>query len=181
MMPTLKTERLLLRPFGAEDATAVQVHCGNWNVARMLTRVAHPYSRELATSWIESHYAAWRSGEEVTFCIDFKGEPIGAISLRRVRSDVYQLGYWFGEPWWGRGFATEAARRTVRFAFEELGADKLVAGHFMDNPASGQVLEKCGFRYVGDGVEHSAARGEAAAHRNLECRLDDNKDRAEMS
>ena len=181
MMPTLETERLKLRPFRPEDAAGVHVHCGNWNVARMLARVAHPYTRELATGWIASHDAAWRSGEEVTFCMDCDGEPIGAISLRRVRSGIYQLGYWLGEPWWGRGFATEAARRTVQFAFEELGANKLVAGHFLDNPASGQVLEKCGFRYVGDGVEHSVARGETAAHRNLECRLDDNKDQAEMS
>ena len=57
----------------------------------------------------------------------------------------------------------------MRFAFEVLGAEKLTSGHFTDNPASGRVLEKCGFRYIGEGAEHSVVRGEAAAHRNLEC------------
>lgn len=169
VIPTLKTERLLLRPFRAEDAAAVQTHCGHWNVVRMLAIVPHPYTRKHAEDWIASHEADWKSGDEITFCVDLHGEAAGAISLRRKEAGVYVLGYWLGEPWWGKGYATEAARRTARFAFEELGAENLIAGHFLDNPASGRVLEKCGFRYTGEGTEHSVARGEAAAHRNLEC------------
>ena len=179
MMPTLKTERLLLRPFRPEDAPAVHARCGNWNVARMLTRVPHPYTRDLAESWIASHEADWLSGEEVTFCIDLAGEAVGAVSLRRAAVGIYVLGYWLAEPCWGMGFATEAERRGVQFAFQELGAEKLASGHFLDNPASGRVLEKCGFRYTGEGIEHSASRGEAVTHRNLECRLDENQSRAE--
>jgi RimJ/RimL family protein N-acetyltransferase len=181
MMPTLKTERLLLRPFRAEDAPAVHARCGEWNVARMLTRVDHPYTREMAESWIESHEEAWNSGEEITFCVDLDREAIGAVSLRRKETGVYVLGYWLGAPWWGKGLATEAARCAVRFAFEELGAENLTSGHFLDNPASGRVLEKCGFRYTDEGTEHSEARGEAVMHRNLECGLDDNNDQAELS
>ncbi len=181
MMPTLKTERLLLRPFRAEDAPAVHTHCGSWNVARMLTRVPHPYTYEMAESWIVSHEADWNSGDEITFCIDLDGIAVGAISLRRKEPGIYMLGYWLGEPWWGQGFATEAASRTVRFAFEDLGAEKLTSGHFMDNPASGRVLEKCGFRYTGEGTEHSEARGEPSAHRNLECRRAEIEGRTEKS
>ena len=173
MMPTLKTERLLLRPFRREDAPAVHAHCGEWNIARMLTRVPHPYSREMAESWIVSHEGDWRGGGEITFCIEQNSEAVGAISLRRTADLTYELGYWLGEPFWGKGFATEAARGAMRFAFEELGAEKLTSGHFQDNPASGRVLEKCGFRYTGEGMEISEARGEAVAHRNLEYRRDD--------
>lgn len=168
MIPTLETERLLLRPFRSEDAAFVHRHCSEWNVARMLTRVPHPYTRDMAESWIASHEAAWNVGDEVSFCIELGGEAIGTVGLRRTEPGTCNLGYWLGEPWWGRGFTTEAARRAVRFAFEELGAEKLTSGHFSDNPASGQVLEKCGFRYTGEGVEHSVARGEAVAHRNFE-------------
>lgn len=168
MTPTLKTERLLLRPFSPEDAPAVHEHCANWDVARMLTRVAHLYSRNMAESWIASHGAAWQSGEEITFCIDLDGVAIGAIALRRTAVGTYELGYWLGESWWGRGFATEAARQAVCFAFERLGAKKLTSGHFPDNPASGRVLEKCGFRYTGESMEHSEARGETVTQRNFE-------------
>jgi RimJ/RimL family protein N-acetyltransferase len=181
MMPTLETERLRLRPFRAADAPAVHAHCGEWKIARMLARVPHPYTREMAESWIASHEAAWNSGDETTFCIEWKGEAAGAVSLRRQEPGVYIFGYWLGVPWWGRGFATEAARRTVRFAFEALGAEKLTAGHFLDNPASGRVLEKCGFRYTGESTEHSEARGEAAAHRDLECGRAEFEGRAEES
>ena len=173
MTPTLETERLLLRPFRAEDAPAVHAHCGNWNIARMLTRVPHPYRRDLAESWIESHAKDWRSGAEITFCIELDGEAVGAVGLRRTEGRTYEIGYWLGEPWWGKGFATEAARGAMRFAFEELGAEKLSSGHFLDNPASGRVLEKCGFRYTDESMVPCEARGEAVAHRNFECRRDD--------
>ncbi|MEN8198422.1 MAG: GNAT family N-acetyltransferase [Pseudomonadota bacterium] len=172
---------MLLRPFQPEDAAAVAILANNWNIARMTTRIPHPYSRDLADRWIASLAADWLSGVEITFCIELDGEPIGAVGLRRSATQTYELGYWLGEPWWGRGLATEVARRAVQFAFGELGADRLTAGYFVDNPASGRVLEKCGFRYIGEGVEHSAARGEVAAHRNLECRLDEKEDQAERS
>lgn len=180
MTPTLKTERLLLRAFSPEDASAVQAHCGNWNIARMLTRVRHPYTRDLAESWIASHAEDWRSGAEITFCIELDGEAVGAVGLRRTEGRAYEIGYWLGEPFWGKGIVTEAARGAIRFAFEELGADKLTSGHFLDNPASGRVLEKCGFRYTGDSKVPCEARGEALAHRNFEF-IRDEKGRAERS
>ena len=169
MMPTLETDRLLLRPFRAEDAAALVALADNWNIARMTTRIPHPYTRDIADRWIASQAADRQSGDEIIFCIELHGAAIGAVGLKRSAAGEYELGYWLGEAWWGRGYATEAAARAARFAFDELGAGRLTAGHFLDNPASGQVLEKCGFRYTGEGVEHCAARGETAAHRNLEC------------
>ncbi len=181
MAPRLKTDRLVLRPFRAADASAVQALCGNWNVARMLARVPHPYTREHAETWIASHGASRRSGVEHVFCIEYGGEVVGSIGLQRMTDDAYDLGYWIGEPWWGRGFATEAVRRIVRFAVDGLAAARLTAGHFADNPASGRVLEKCGFHYIGSGMATGAARGEAALHRNFELAPDDGERRAATS
>jgi RimJ/RimL family protein N-acetyltransferase len=168
MMATLETERLLLRPFHAADAGAVTALAGDWDVARMTARIPHPYTREMAEVWVDTHAPSRLSGEEHVFCIECAGEVIGCIGLQRSQEGIYELGYWLGKPWWSKGLATEAAKRIVWFAFDELGADGLVSGHLTDNPASGRVLEKCGFRYCGDSVEHCEARGEAVAHKGFE-------------
>jgi RimJ/RimL family protein N-acetyltransferase len=71
----------------------------------------------------------------------------------------WEFGYWLGKPYWGKGYATEAAGRVVTFAFEELIAQKLKAGWYYDNPKSGRVLEKLGFKLTGEGARNSLARG----------------------
>ena len=181
MTPTLKTERLLLRPYRPEDAGTVAEHAGNWEVAKMLARVPHPYTRDMAVTWISSHEELARSGKGYAFCIEHDGDAVGSIGLQRSSDGVYELGYWLGEPWWGDGLVSEAALRIVRWAFEDLGADRLVSGHLADNPASGRVLEKCGFRYTGESMEHCEARGEAVAHRNFERGRDETEGWTERS
>ena len=69
------------------------------------------------------------------------------------------VGYWLGRPFWGKGYATEAGRRAVKFAFETLNADTLNAGWFHDNPASDRVLEKLGFQPAGEEERTSISRG----------------------
>lgn len=167
MMQTLESERLLLRPFRAADAAAVCALCGNWKVARMLARVPHPLTHDLAAQWIASHGPNRRSGDEIIFCIERNLEVIGSVGLRRTAAQTYNLGYWLGEPWWGQGFATEAAGMAVRFAFDRLDTEKLTSGHFHDNLASGHVLEKCGCRYIGESIMHCEARGGALAHNDF--------------
>ena len=155
----LETERLLLRPFRPSDAGAVQALCGNRNVARMTARIPHPYPDGLAESWIASTAQARELGQGYSFCLEQNGAPIGAAGLERTDDGIYELGYWLGEPWWGRGLASEAVRRVVRFAFDDLSARQVTAGHFVDNPASGRVLEKCGFAYTGENELWCEARG----------------------
>lgn len=147
----------------------------------MLARVPHPYTVDMAEAWIASHHGSRQRGEEHVFCIEVDGEVAGSVGLRRMRDGVYDLGYWLGEAWWGRGLATEAATRIVRFAFEDLDATGLVSGHFADNPASGRVLEKCGLRYIGDSMQYSEARGGTVAHRDFELRRASWTGRAEAS
>ena len=78
------------------------------------------------------------------------------------------MGYWLGRPYWGQGLATEAASAALVWAGEGWRRRYLMAGHFADNPASGQVLCKTGFLYTGEVVpRHSLARGEAAPTRMM--------------
>ena len=79
MMPTLETERLILRPFRREDAGAVATLAGNWEVARMLSRVPHPYPLEMAEEWIASHGRLRETGAEYVFCIEHDGAVAGSI------------------------------------------------------------------------------------------------------
>ncbi len=69
----------------------------------------------------------------------------GCCGLHLRESGLFELGYWLGRPFWGHGYATEAARKLAGFAFSRLKATQLTAGYFHDNPASGRVLEKVGF------------------------------------
>ena len=68
------------------------------------------------------------------------------------------MGYWIGKPWWGNGFATEAARALMDYCFSECGIRRLMCGHFVDNAASAHVIAKLGFRRVGNGTQWCEAR-----------------------
>ncbi len=159
MTHDLTTPRLKLRQLRPTDAPHVQALCGNLNVARMLGRVSHPYPDGRAEAWIAKQSAAWHSGTAYRFAIEFEGALAGVISIEQRDGDDHMLGYWLGEPYWGQGLMSEAARRIIRFAREDLGLKKLVADYFTDNPASGRILDRCGFRVNGHGPLPSLARG----------------------
>jgi RimJ/RimL family protein N-acetyltransferase len=99
-------------------------------------------------------------------------ELIGSIGFGRRPSGRVELGYWIARPHWGRGYATEAGRAVLAIARDALRVRRLEAGHFTDNPASGRVLEKLGFRPTGRiAPRFSAGRGEAAPSRLFELDL----------
>ena len=85
---------------------------------------------------------------------------LGSCGLH-LKDGRFELGYWLGKPFWGQGYATEAAKKLVSFAFHDLKATSLWAGWYHDNPASGRVLEKLGCRPDGVEPRHSLARGHA--------------------
>lgn len=163
MSITLETDRLVLRPFEAADAAAVQESAGRWEIARMTTRIAHPYPQGAAAAWIAGHAALRENSGEYVFCLSPRagedaGQAIGAASLRALEAGNLELGYWLATEHWDRGLATEAARAMVVFGFEKLGAEAINSGHFIDNPASGRVLEKAGLRGNGMARQWSEAR-----------------------
>lgn len=144
-----RTERLLLRPGWPEDAPALARAIGEKAIIRNLAKVPWPYDPDAARAWI----ATERSHYEPSFLIFRRthGAPrlIGAAGLGRHADGSVELGYWISRPHWGLGYATEAARAVVAIARDGLRLKRLHAGHFLDNPASGRVLEKLGFRPTG--------------------------------
>jgi ribosomal-protein-alanine N-acetyltransferase len=161
--PTLKTERLVLRAFTLRDAPDVQRLAGEWEVARTLLSVPHPYEAGMAEEWISEHRPAFERGEGVNFAVLLRerGELCGSCGLLiNPRDANAELGYWIGVPYWGRGYATEAAREVVRYGFEQLWLHRIYAAHFGNNPASARVLKKIGMSYEGTRREHHRKRGD---------------------
>ena len=149
--PTLRTERLLLRPFRLADAPVVRELAGAREVAENTLTIPHPYPEGEAERWIGSHASAFRAGDLVIFAITTPGEGlVGAVGLMLDDgSGIAELGYWIGVPYWGRGFATEAAAAVVEYGFRQLALTRICARAFTRNPASSRVLKKIGMKHEG--------------------------------
>jgi len=152
IQPTLYTQRIVLRPFHPEDAARIQELAGDKAVAENCLGIPHPYPDGMAAQWISNQSELWRDGISATFAIELTAEPalIGAISLMQIASMSTEIGYWIGRPYWNMGYASEAASRVTRFAFEELGIQCLVGQNLVTNPASGAILRKCGFKSLAE-------------------------------
>jgi RimJ/RimL family protein N-acetyltransferase len=155
----IRTERLLLRAPALGDARAIAELAGDYEVASMTGTIPHPYSEDMAVDWIES----LQEGEEgVAFAVDLGGELIGCVGYRATEKDHAEMGYWIGKPYWGMGYATEAARALILYAFEKEGFAYLTVGHFKENPASARVIAKLGFEPSGEVLRDCAARNNKA-------------------
>ena len=155
--PPLSTERLLLRRPVGLDATAIVDAVGDWEVARRLSRVPHPYGRADAMFFLE-HIVP----NEWVWALTIKGcdELVGVVGLTPEEGmRTAELGYWLAPAWWGRGIVTEAARAVVSFGFDTLRLPFIASGYFEENPASGQVLRKLGFAEVGRAMRPCVAQG----------------------
>ena len=157
---SIRTPRLVLRAPVRSDAASVSLLAGDYDVASMTGTIPHPYSEQMAAEWIASVLA----GEEgVVFAVERSGSLIGCAGYRAFNEDHAELGYWIGKPYWGMGYATEAVRALILYAFETDGFDYLKVGHFTDNPASARIIAKFGFAPEGQEMRDCAARG-AKAH-----------------
>jgi RimJ/RimL family protein N-acetyltransferase len=155
-----RTERLLLRPAWGEDAPALARIAGDEAVARNLARLPSPYTLADAEAFIAAQQA--KSCPALLIFRRTHGAPqlIGCIGLTPGEEGPHELGYWLSRKSWGLGYATEAGRAVVAMAGEGLRLKQLGAGHFLDNPGSGRVLRKLGFRPTGEVVmRRSLARG----------------------
>ncbi len=160
-MTTIETGRLLLRPFEEADARRVAYLAGDYDVAKMCGRVPHPYTMASAYDFIDMTLRGRNSGAEHAFAVTAPIDGlVGSCGVMRVEpeGDTYEIGYWFGTPYWGLGYASETARALMNWAREQLGATSFAAGHFVDNPASGNVLRKLGFAPCGEQTLFSLAR-----------------------
>lgn len=128
----------------------------------MTLTIPHPYPAGQALTWIASHEPGFASGEGAIFAVVRRSDRalVGAAGLDIViEHRRAELGYWIGVPYWGEGFATEAAGALVRYGFEDRGLNRIHAAHYVDNPQSGRVLQKLGFRREGLAEQHNLRFG----------------------
>ncbi|MEL7199217.1 MAG: GNAT family N-acetyltransferase [Pseudomonadota bacterium] len=155
-----RSERLLLRPIWPEDWLAIKAGISDLEVLRNLASAPYPYQDQDAQDFtrrpVEPRFARFL----VTRAAD--AEVLGTIGIDPSPTDEPELGYWIAREHWGHGYATEAGRGVIKIA-QVLGHNRLVASHFLDNPASGKVLRKLGFVATGDVSERfSLGRSEEA-------------------
>ena len=151
--PTIRTTRLILRPWKREDAAALQRLAGRHEIADTMISIPHPFTEQYAAKWIASHAAAFARGDALHFAITVArtGSLSGAIELRAINAEHKhaELSCWIGVESWGQGLATEAALAVVRHGFEQLDLNRIVTFHMVRNPASGRALEKIGMKREG--------------------------------
>ena len=149
--PPLRSGRLLLRRFEPGDAGEVRRLAGNRKVSATTLNIPHPYGAGVAERWIGSHVKRWRLRVSASWAVTLADPQTlaGAITLNWIDRSTAELGYWIGEPYWGRGYCSEAAIAVIEFAFAELGIELILAEHLRANPASGRVMQKAGMRHAG--------------------------------
>lgn len=160
----VRTKRLTLRPGWIEDAPELTRAIAHWEVVRHLGRVPWPYVLGDAEAFLRQQKPTARAATFLICARDGDSAPIiGAVDYgpRAERGGETGLGYWITPATWGRGYATEAARAAIEVA-RVMGVKRIVASHFIDNPASGRVLRKLGFQPLRTTMQHSIARGVSA-------------------
>ncbi|MFL6759545.1 GNAT family N-acetyltransferase [Sphingomonas sp.] len=166
-----RTPRLLLRPGFPEDAPALVAAIADEAIARGLANVPWPYRMRDA----EAFLASPRDPVLPSLLIFEVGtgapQLVGSCGLGRRPSGAVELGYWIARTFWGRGIATEACTALVAIG-RSLGLERLEGSHFLDNPASGRVLEKLGFEPSGIVAPRlSCARGAEVPARLMRLQL----------
>lgn len=167
IVPEIETERLHLRPLTQADAPEIVRLVNDFDVARYTSTIPHPYDMQMALDFIAAPEAAPQAASR------FIDDPDGAIVLGVVvktgnhlvgcvglqkTPEGPEIGYWIGREYWRCGYASEAAGRLVRLAFENFALPELVASAVTVNDASHRVLEKIGFAICGTGEIHSRAQ-----------------------
>lgn len=149
----MQTDRFTLRPWRDSDAETLYKYASDPDVGPRAGWLPHK-SVEESLSIIRTIF----SGDRM-WAIELKatGEPIGCIgylisgeSNINIGSNDCEAGYWIAKPYWNHGICTEALRLVIDYCFNEKHFDAIWGDFFLDNPASGRVMEKCGFRDTGE-------------------------------
>ncbi|PWJ84999.1 RimJ/RimL family protein N-acetyltransferase [Pseudaminobacter salicylatoxidans] len=162
--PVLVTERLLLRVPHEEDIAELVSLANNPRIAEMLSRMPHPYGETEARSFLSMASLSRHGGSAYAVTLAETGAFVGCAGLNATERGL-ELGYWVGEPYWRRGYATEAAHALVDLAFRATNINVLHASCRVINPASRRVIHKCGFQYAGQGMLNSLVAGKVPVER----------------
>ena len=153
----LRTARLLLRSLEHEDISTIVRLAGANEIAATTLNIPHPYAEDDAQSFLAKANEDFHAGRSIIFAISISSgrELCGAVGLTIADAHRHaELGYWIGVPFWGKGYATEAASAVVAFGFGTLRLHRIYAHHFAGNTASKRVLEKIGMRHEGRSRQH---------------------------
>lgn len=148
----LETPRLRLRPYRLTDAADLQRLAGDRRIAATTATIPHPYPDGAAEAFIGTHEAQWQAGTHLTLAIADRTTDalVGGVGLVCEREHARaELGYWIAVPYWGQGFATEAAAALCGYGFDVLGLYRIEARHVAGNTASGAVMRKLGMQVDG--------------------------------
>jgi len=149
-IPLIETQRLVLRAPRFEDAKTIATLVNDRWIAENTLRIPHPYGIADAEHFITGANA---TRAETVFLITKRGDTVlGVCGVVEQGEEAPEIGYWLGVAFWGKGYATEAARAVIDYAFDNLLSNVLHAGARVNNPASRRVLEKCGFQWTGVGL-----------------------------
>lgn len=143
----IRTHRLFLTRVTLADAKDIQRLAGDKKVSYDALNIPHPYESGMAEAWIES-----LGNDPNVFAIRrYRNEPlIGLVGLMIApEHDTAELSYWIGKPYWGKGYATEAASAILAFGFDQLRLNRIYATSLARNAASARVLEKIGMTFEG--------------------------------
>ena len=158
MQPSLRSLRLILRPYTIEDAPLVQLLAGDRRVAEPTAAIPHPYPAGAAESWIATHAGLFAARKAACFAITLAatGELLGTVSLLDIATmhARAEVGYWVGLQHWGRGYCSEAMGMLIGFAEEHFGLTRLVGRCVSSNVASARVMTKAGFVPEGRLIKH---------------------------
>lgn len=144
----LETERLVLRPWAEADVPELVPLIGAREVAATTLRIPHPYREEHAREFLA--VVAKANEQRLSIRLRGDGRLCGGIGLHPNAAHQHaELGYWLGVPFWGNGYATEAARALLGYGFEQIKFHRIFASHFENNAASARVLQKLGMHHEG--------------------------------
>jgi len=151
-VPTLNTERLILRRLELSDAPLVYDYMQEREIAYNTLLIPYPYSEGKAEEWITRTHENAEKDEGFSFAVTRRADGLfmGAIGIGNDQEHKRaEFGYWLGKPHWNQGYMSEAARRVIQFGFEDLNLNRIFAGYFTRNLASRRVMDKAGMTYEG--------------------------------
>ncbi len=159
---TILTQRLLLRPPQMGDAQTIALYLNDLAVSGNLARVPHPYTLDDAKAWLRTR-GPNTPPVETNFSIEIDGAYAGQVGFHDGR-DGPTIGYWLGQPFWGRGIMSEAAAAAVDWFFAVTDAPVIHSGVFVFNAASLAIQRKLGFTEIGRSTLLCLARDAEVEH-----------------
>ncbi|MDB4292713.1 GNAT family N-acetyltransferase [Maribacter sp.] len=162
-LPSLETERLVLNQIKPDDIPNIVAYAGNKKITDNTRTMPHPYFAEDAIAWMHMANQGFRNGDNYIFALRNKENNLlmGGIGLTLDQEhNRAEIGYWIGEPFWNMGYTSEAVKVLLKFGFDQLQLNKIIAAYISTNSASGKIMIKNGMIKEGEFKNHDIKNGE---------------------